>query len=361
VIAYCEAALEYLRHAYDPRRALFSYRTTLGPDGEVVNDFAHPQVHRYTINAYLGLAEAVRADGDVEWLGDLGECVRSYVWRHADALESPGDVGLLLVLLAAVAPDEPAVGRALERVEAAAEGRGHDMQELSWMLWGACATPGARAEALAWRIAAVMERDYVHPATGLPRHRTARYRRNIVSYGSVVYYLRATFEYHRRTGDPRARERFERGARAALALQGPQGEWPWMIDVRSGVPFDLYPVFTVHQDSMAMLWLFPARELGLPGVDAAIDASVRWNAGANQAGESLVRDEPIPWIYRSIERPEAAPRVRRYLRGLGPAARAYPPRAHAVRFNRECRSYHLGWVLFAWAGRSDFPLELAPA
>src|SRR5438093_6782818 len=32
------------------------------------------------------------------------------------------------------------------------------------------------------------------------------------------------------------------------SLQGPQGEWPWMIDVRSGNPLDVYPVFAVHQD-----------------------------------------------------------------------------------------------------------------
>ena len=23
--------------------------------------------------------------------------------------------------------------------------------------------------------------------------------------------------------------------------------------------------------------------------------------------------------------------------------------------NRECRSYHLGWILYAWAGRPDQP------
>ena len=42
---YCAGALDFLRHAYDPERALFSYSTRLRPDGTLVNDFAHPQTH----------------------------------------------------------------------------------------------------------------------------------------------------------------------------------------------------------------------------------------------------------------------------------------------------------------------------
>ena len=36
---YCTQALEYLRLAYDPQRALFSYSTSLDRDGRIVNDF----------------------------------------------------------------------------------------------------------------------------------------------------------------------------------------------------------------------------------------------------------------------------------------------------------------------------------
>ena len=127
---------------------------------------------------------------------------------------------------------------------------------------------------------------------------------------------------------------------------GMDAAWPWLIDIRSGLPFDRYPVFTAHQDSVAMLFLFGAEDDGVPGAGEAIERSLRWNLGANELGAAMVRSEPCPWIYRAIERDERWPRARRYVRTLSP-----PPgdRAPRLRINRECRSYHLGWVLYAWS------------
>jgi hypothetical protein len=353
---YCDGALEFLEHAYDPDRALFSYSTRVDAEGAPSNDFAHPQTMRYTINTLLGLV-AARAQGiTAAWLGDVDRAALEFVEQHYDALESEADLGLLLVLLARVEPEHPAVARAIGTVEQAI-GRGDaarrfDMQDLAWMLWGAVATErDMRSEALAHRIFALIRDKFVHPASGLPRHRTAAYRRNIVSFGSLVYYLRSTFEYAERFDDVRARAMFVRGVERALAIQGPDGEWPWMLDVRTAVPFDLYPVFTVHQDSMAMLFLFPAAQLGLPGVEEAIARSLAWNHGRNELSTSLVRTEPFFRVYRSIERDEEHTRLRRYLRGIGPAARGYPARSRRIRVNDESRSYHFGWVLFAWSTR----------
>jgi hypothetical protein len=355
---YCAGALDFLRHAYDPERALFSYSTRLYPDGSLVNDFAHPQTIRYTVNTFLGLSEAVRFGGPVDWVGDLGEAVRRFADVNRAELTSPADRGLLLVLLAEVEPDHPDVGPMLDAIAAAvADDRPSlDMQELAWMLWGAVATLGdARAERVAHRIFDLIRRRYVNQRTGLPRHTPARYRANIVSFGSLVYFLRATYEYGERFGDATARALFDGGVRKALAIQGPDGEWPWMIDNRTGVPIDLYPVFTVHQDSMAMLFLQPAAAAGIEGAEEAMALSYGWNHGRNELGESLVLDEPCRFVYRSIERDEGNARLRRYLRALGRPARDYPPRASSVRINRECRSYHLGWVLYTWSGAPAMP------
>ena len=106
-----------------------------------------------------------------------------------------------------------------------------------------------------------------------------------------------------------ARELFITGVERVLAIQGADGGWPWMIDVRTGVPFDLYPIFTVHQDSMAMLFLFPAEDCGIPNVTEAIERSLRWNFGDNELRAKMVHTNPYPWIYRSIERSERWPRA----------------------------------------------------
>ena len=357
---YCGQALDYLSHAYDPRRALFSWRSRLDEHGAAVHDFDTPWALRYTINTYLGLREAERHGGEIEWLGPVGARVGEFLSAWEPEIANCGDHGLLLVLLAAADPSHPAVERSLGRIERAlADGdpaRTLNAQELSWMLWGASAWASQeRARELARLIFQTLERGFVHPVTGMPRHSTRRYRAHTVSFGSVVYFLRAMHEHHRVFDSARAGELFDACLARVLALQGEDGAWPWMLDVRTAMPIDVYPIFTVHQDSMAMLFLLPARERGTEGVEGAIERSFRWNLGENELGRAIVVDRPYAWFYRSIERAERWPRARRYLRGLGPRAVSQPPRSARVRFNRECRSYHPGWVLYVWSGHEQLP------
>lgn len=351
---YCALALDYLSLAFDRRQALFSYASKLDERGRLVNDFRRPEVYRYTINAYLGLIEAQRQGRPIEWLEKVEDRVEEFLALHEGELTSWADHGLLLVLLAAAAPSHPAAKRSLGRLETVLEEgkilRQLNMQDLAWMLWGATQwLDDGGARAVAARLFEIVCSSYVHPGTGLPRHSLARYRDHIVSFGSLVYFLRGLHEYAEAFDSDEARGTFRTALQRVLALQGDDGGWPWLIDVRSGLPFDLYPIFTVHQDSMAMLFLFPAEDYGIPGAAEAIERSVQWNFGNNELGARMVVSEPYPWIYRSIERGERWPRARRYLRAMGRAPRTYPARSPHVRINRECRSYHLGWVLYSWS------------
>jgi hypothetical protein len=363
---YCTQAMEYLRLAYDPERALFSYSTSLDNDGRIVNDFRFPESLGYTMTTYLGLTEAQHHGGQIDWLGNVTDRVHEFLKLHEDALSSPVDQGLLLVLLAAVDPSHPAVQRSLYRIEGILAGerakRRLNMMDLAWMLWGAATwADEAPARAAAEWLFELVRRRYVNPATGLPRHSVAPYRAHTVSFGSTVYFLRAMYEHSEAFGSDVARDLFVAGVERVLELQGPDGAWPWMIDVRSGVPFDIYPIFTVHQDSMALLFLLPAERCGITGVPEAIERSVKWNFGHNELSTRMVQSKPYPWIYRSIERDERSPRVRRYLRGLGPPARGYPAHNPRVCINRECRSYHLGWVLYTWSDPSVMPRVSVPS
>lgn len=66
-----------------------------------------------------------------------------------------------------------------------------------------------------------------------------------------------------------------------------------MIDVRTGMPIDRYPIFTVHQDSMAMLSLFPAQAYGVPGVEKASERGVRWNLSHNELAACLIQHDRV--------------------------------------------------------------------
>jgi len=327
-----DGALAFLEQDWDDELALFSFSTRLR-NGLLVRDYTHPQTRRYTINSLLGL-QATGMPGTERLVDRFGA-------RHSEALRSPADVGLLTVLHCEGGRRAP-----LYALARAAEGRNLDMQDLSWLLWGACA---AGAADIAHSLFRRIDDEYVHPVTLLPRHTLSRYRSRIVSFGSLVYFLRAVREYSRAFDDERAATLFARGIDTALALQGPAGEWPWMIDVATGRAFDLYPVFAVHQDSMAMLFLLPALADGDMRVAAAIDRSLAWTSGANDLHIAMTTREPSFLAYRSIERREAVPKLRRYGRfALQRTAAPVPP--HRLRLNPECRSYHLGWVLYAWSG-----------
>ena len=232
-----------------------------------------------------------------------------------------------------------------------------NMQDLAWATWGACAaaeqglTDGERAARSAF---ALIRGPYIDPRSGLPRHSTRHYRRDIISFGSLTYFLRATFEYGSTFDDPDATAIFRKGVGHAIGLQGPLGEWPWIIGVRTGSPVDVYPVFSVHQDSMAMLFLLPARDATDLPTASAIEQSLAWGYGNNELGAQFYLWSPFR-AYRAIERAEGFGRARRYSRSLVHRVTGHTGTfgGASVRINSECRSYHLGWILFAWAGRPE--------
>ncbi len=363
-----ERSASFLEEVYSPELALYPFSTAV-VDGRYVNDYGSRSV-RYTINSLLGLQEFARAGGQPGEAA-VAKRVDEFLAKHLDGITSPADLGLLLVLLRE-RPDHPATAAAVTRVaRIVGDGPGTRLpiQTLSWMQWGldASAAAGSQTAArVADKLFATISEGYVHERTLLPRHSSTLYRRNVVSFGAIVYFLRAVQEHARRTGDAWARALFRSGVERMIAAQGPQGEWPWLYAVATGKPAELYPVYAVHQDSMAMLFLLPALDHGIPGVHGAIERSLAWTWGANELNEPMYVDGPYR-AYRSIERSDSLPRTGRYLRAvrrIASGGTAAPAGGKGVRINPECRSYHPGWILHAWSPRPDLLVELggsAPA
>jgi hypothetical protein len=352
-------SVQNLRATWSSTFALFPFSSRL-EGSTIVNDYGQPLAVRYTINSLLGLTEAARSpavDFDEQELSALAAAFRA---RMEERPALPADRGLSTVLGCALDFDRATLRaqvRALGDVLAHSGPATLNMQDVAWILWGAAAARRAGlAEGgdVALRAYQLITSELIDPGTGLPRHSARRYRRNIVSFGALTYFLRAMHEAAAALAEERARDLFDAGVARAIALQGPRGEWPWMIDARSGTAFDFYPVFSVHQDSMAMLFLHPALDRGLPGANEAIARSVAWVFGDNELGQPMFVQEPF-FAYRSIERAERAPRARRYARSVRHRLSPSPatPDARRVRLNDECRSYHLGWLLYVWSNRPE--------
>ena len=352
--------VRHLHAVWNESSALFPYSTRL-VEGRYVNNYDHPDAVRYTINSLLGLSAISRAGTHGVESSAVAASIDDFVDRQGTRVVTCADAGLLTLLL--VEHDSPGdlAEAMLESVRRhVSDPRSLNMQDLAWGLWGACGAARAGvagAEDIARTTFSAMQHDFVSTSSGLrlPRHATSRYRHDIVSFGSLVYFLRAMHEFALTFDDRSAAQLFEEGVAHTLSIQGPRGEWPWLIRTSSGVVVDPYPVFSVHQDSMAMLFLLPANDRGIARAAEAIPKSLAWCFGANELSERFYVEEPF-FAYRSIERVGSAPRLRRYLRAMTEPLRASPRfDARRVRVNRECRSYHLGWILYAWAGRTGLP------
>jgi hypothetical protein len=358
----CEGAVAFLLNVYDEDAGLFPFSTRLA-EGRLVRDFAHPHTRRYTINSFLGLRRAALCEPSAPSPERVDAMIERFLERQFEKVSSRADLGLLALLLSE-RDDHGPRDEVLAQLAATASNvhalRASNLQELGWMLWGTsvAARTGAReAEAAAGRIFEVLCDDYVDDRTGLARHSRRLYRRGLVSFGSTVYFLRSMHEYAQLSGSDQAERLFVDGVSRVLGLQGPSGEWPWIISVGSARAVEFYPVFGVHQDSMAMLFLHPALDKDVPWTREAIERSFAWALGQNELGIPMLMSQPH-FAYRSIERAEPLGRELRYVRALTNIMMGRSSRVAMgtrVRINPECRSYHLGWILYAWAGRQDLP------
>lgn len=343
---------------------LFPFTSSL-VRGELESSYDRPLARRYTLISLLGLHEARSNGAHGSILDDFDGLFERFLNVHGRAISNLGDQGLLLTLLARTGSSTDLRDELLQRARLAADRRhAGSIQDLAWLQLGVVeasrATP--KASDVARALHSRMARDYLHEGAWFPRHSLNGLRGRIVSFGAVTYYLYALHQFAQRMGDDAALAQFETSATRLLDVQLPSGGWPWLLDAQRGVTLEIYPLFSVHQLSMAMLFLLPAAVLRIPGADDAITRSFAWVGGSNELSTPLTLDGGR-FIYRSIECSERWGRGKRYVRAMSQSvarrASTNGP-AVALRLNTESRSYEWGWLLWVWSGRRVTP-HLTPS
>jgi hypothetical protein len=181
----------------------------------------------------------------------------------------------------------------------------------------------------------------------------------ITSFASQVYPLlglASLYAYRGETPPPALRQTAEH----LVEAQGPLGQWWWLYSPSTATVLEGYPVYSVHQDGMAFMGLVPVEKLGEGSYREALALGVDWLYERNELSLALVEEEPA-FICRNIQRvgsdADAAFGISRsnfyrtVARSLRPGSvddqiRAAPGQLEPL---RECRSYHLGWLLYAYA------------
>lgn len=250
--------------------------------------------------------------------------------------------------------------RTLRFIEAKLADGGLSAQAVGMMLTGCSqmiARDAARYRPLADRLyALLMER--ISCPSDLYFDDTKKQRRRFSSFATNTYSIIALFTYGAATGTEAAIDKALRSSKKIVSMQGPDGEWPWFFYTPGGRVVDFYEVYSVHQDGMAPAFLHLAEEHGFAGARAAIEKGFHWIFGQNQLGQSMLHPE-TGMITRSVVRKgeleNSGRRVRRAVTNalLGRANRISGTEELELRL--ECRSYHLGWVVWSFANRDDYP------
>lgn len=355
-----DVALRALPLMYDEGRGLFSQKALPEGDG-LLNRGINPY---YSAAAMVGvLSQSLTSPDSVVPVGRTLDALFS----ACEEEEGGGPVLPTTLWAGALAGDERAAGLvgAIERklsvegAESAALG-----QAIKGLVVGAETFAGVRDQALELARSCAAELLSRHSAEArvfraMP-HRVSGMRSlmgaRITSFASQVYPLLglSALYAHRDEAPPPA---LRSTAEFLAGAQGPLGQWPWLYAPSTAAILEGYPVYSVHQDGMAFMGLVPVEGLGEGAYRGELALGVEW-LEKNELSTSLVDRQP-PFICRNIQRagsdadaPFGISRANFYrvvARSLSPR----PSRDHdtadpsTLEPLRECRSYHLGWLLYA--------------
>jgi len=351
-------AVRGLVQMFDGESQLFCFRLKRTEHGLVREGISH----RYTMISLLGLQQLENKGfpSPISVKASLETLLKNTNW-----INNLGDLGLLLWLCALAAPERLAaiwsnldVSRALTRYRDAREGR---TMELAWFLSGLAHETLAQPEKLAGPIDLAMKTyEWLKKNQGdegifghLARRGTfiGVVRGRIGSFADQVYPIYALTKFAQAFCSEEAQERALSCSRAICRAQGPLGQWWWHYDSTTGRVVGRYPVYAVHQDGMTPMALLALGEITGRDFNGPVHKGLLWIAGKNELGTDL-RDTSAGVIWRCIHLKD---QYKMYLDDLLSFRKApidgEQPRDLTIRF--ECRPYHFGWLLYAFAGISE--------
>jgi hypothetical protein len=356
---------------YLPEQSLFAFRLRKNGRKDVLEGVSR----RYTATALIGLAGEDR-DVVTEVLGGHTlEDVCTRLLAHVEDTDDMGEVALTTWAARAVGHSQAAKAAQTLRMREPGK-RPYCTVELAWavtalVLDGSDAADMAQAEIAARRLLSAFNEEseifrrwpagQVVPK--LPAFisslgdRLPALRTHVSCFADFVYPVQALSYYHGATNDTRAANVASRCAQRMCRLQGQEGQWWWHFDVRTGQVIERYPVYSVHQDSMAPMALFAVGKACGEDYAGSIEKGLRWLVNPPEKTGSLI-DADNDVIWRKVARRGPG----KLVRGLQATASGLHSRLRApgvdvlfppVSVDHETRPYHMGWILHAWSAYAD--------
>lgn len=345
-------AVDSLARMYCPDRQLFAFTLRKRGRREVPEGVSR----RYTAIVLIALAiEDPQIAAEVLG-GHSPEDVCTHLLEELDDMKDLGEVALTTWAAGALGHSKASAAlQALRRREPAR--RSYPTVELSWALTAMVTGGGDTADMDQALPTARALLARFNERSGIFSHQFAAgkergLRAHVSCFADFVYPIQSLSYYYVAMKDTRAIDVAARCAERMCELQGPDGQWWWHFDVRTGRVVERYPVYAVHQEAMAPMALFALAEAGGPDHSASVEKGLRWLVNPPESAGSLI-DTERNVIWRKVARREP----RRLVRGLQAAASRVHPRLRLpavdtlfppVAIDRESRPYEMGWLLHAW-------------
>jgi len=350
-------AVRLLGRMYLPEQRAFAFRLRRNECGDVLEGVSR----RYTAIALIGLVGETD-DTVAAVLGD--HAPREVCSRLIDSVEEFADIGeVALTLWAARLLEHSDVQKIIDRLTAMSPDSAlWPTVELSWCLTAltvesSAPTDTGLADAIASRLMSSFNRRsclFPHWADGAA---PSFLRAHVTCFADFVYPTQALAVRHQAANDSRAGEIACLCADRMSELQGPQGQWWWHYDSRTGRVLEGYPVYAIHQDSMAPMAFDAVRDACGQDHTDAVERGLNWLMNPPEISDSLV-DAEADVIWRKVARHEPG----KLVRGLQAAASRLVPPLRVPGTNLifppkwvdyESRPYHMGWILKAWPADSE--------
>jgi hypothetical protein len=349
--------LEGLHRCWLPEHGRWSHIYHLDGRASPNESVPHSDVF-YTLNVLLGMSRVREIPDSI----DLPEIFHRNVLQLATLPVPKYAFGMALWAAAELQFEmpEPVVRDLRALLANQAQWETFRAQDLGMLLTGAVAQ--ARAGAKEWaRFAGPLYRflkERFYAESGLFFDASSGLRRRFASFATQTYLSIACYQYGEYAHDTAAVTMASTCVRKLIALQGPQGEWPWFFDAASGRVLDFYEVYSVHQYGMAPALLEWAERYDVPGARGALVKGFKWVLGQNQLGYPMLVPELGLTVRSQIRKNELGTKAPRVLRALKNAYLGHGVNlidSSRIRLRLECRSYELGWILWSFGRRSDLP------
>lgn len=352
-----EKCLNLIQNMFDEKRCIFSYSTSI-KDNSYINDFNNPLIYRYSINSFLGILK-YNKHSNVKYFENEFD---KFINLHYKSISNLGDKGLLLYALS-ISKHDFAKKILNELLKLPKKNLLNlNLQEISWLILGLVKyleyfkNENVIEDLL--RYFSILNTNYLNRDTLLPYHEHKfNLRKNFVSFGGIVYFLKSLYEYSNILDDPYSRIIFKELVEKVIKLQGYDGSWGWFYYINNPKVVDYFQIYSVHQDSMALLFLIPAEKLNIEYSKDAIKKSVNWLFGDNILNQNMINEQPF-FIFRSIRRKKILnEKIERILRAYKNSILNKNDnllKAKFLEINKECRSYHIGWIIYVWSDYHNF-------